>query len=142
MIVAKSVAVAAGALLVAAGVAGCASPPPALGTHTAQVTINGRDTGRAHQISCSQFGWDWKIETLNEAPGFTAMVQTGDTVTAELANFSDLGGFTGTYGQDVVGDAEARVTGGTFLISGTAVGFHSQQPSETATATFTIKTDC
>ena len=140
--VAGSVAAAIGALSVAAGIAACASPAPALGTHTAQVTIDGRDTGPPHPVACSQFGWDWKIETLKEAPGFTALVQTGDTVTAELAHIRDLGGFTGTYGQDVVGDAEARVTEGTFLISGTAVGFHSQQPDETATATFTIKTDC
>jgi ipoprotein LpqH len=137
-----SVASAAGALLAAVNVAGCASPPPALGTHTAQVTVNGRDTGRAHPISCSQFGWDWKIETLDEAPGFTAMFQTGDTVTAESVEIRELGGFTGSYWQGTVGDAEANVVGDAFTISGTAVGFTSQRPNDTVPATFTIKTDC
>ena len=50
---AKSVAPTAPALLVAAGLAACASHGPALGTHTAQVTINGRDTGEAHRVDCS-----------------------------------------------------------------------------------------
>ena len=139
---AKSVVLAAGALLVAAGVAACATPPPALGTHRAQVLINERDTSQAHPISCSQFGWHWKIQTLDDAPGFTAMLETGDTVTAELVHIRDLGGFTGTYGRDVVGDAEAQVAAGTFTISGTALGFHARDPGETAKATFSIKTDC
>lgn len=137
-----SVAVVAGAMLVTVGVAGCASPAPALGTHTAQVTINGQDVGRDHRVTCNQFGWDWKVETLEKAPGFTAMLETGDTATAELVHIRDLGGFTGTYGRDVVGDAEAHVDGGTFTISGTALGFHAQEPAETASATFSIKTDC
>jgi ipoprotein LpqH len=142
VLVARSVVVAAGALLVAAGVAGCGSPPPALGTHTAQVTINGRDTGEAHPVACSQFGWDWKIETLDEAPGFTAMFETGNTLTAESVEIRDLGGFTGSYWRYTVGDAEARVVGDAFTLIGTAVGYTSDEPDETASASFTIKTDC
>jgi lipoprotein LpqH len=137
-----SVATVAGAFLLAAGIAGCASPPAALGTHTARVEIDGRATDQAHRVSCTQTGWLWKIETLDESPGFTAMVTTGDTVTADQVYIRDLGGFTGTYGRDIVGDDEARVTEGTFRISGKAVGFYSHDPSETVSASFTIETDC
>jgi ipoprotein LpqH len=137
-----SVAATGFALMLATGVAGCASPPPALGTHVAQVTVNGNDTGRAHPISCSQFGWNWKVETLDKAPGFTAMFQTGDTVTAQLVEIRELAGFTGTYGQGTVGEATASVSGDEFEISGTAVGFMTERPSETVPATFVIETDC
>jgi ipoprotein LpqH len=138
--VAMSVAAVAGALL--AAVAGCASQPPALGTHSAQVTINGQDTGRDHRVTCSQFGWDWKVETLEETPGFMAMFQAGDTLIAEAVEIRKLGGFTGSYWRYTVGDAEVGVTGGIFTLTGTAVGYTSQEPDERATATFTIKTDC
>jgi lipoprotein LpqH len=137
-----SVAEAVGAVLAAAAIGGCAAPPAALGTHTAQVTINGRPTGEAHRVTCSQFGWNWTIETLSESRGFTAMFQTGDTVTARSVQIRDLGGFTGSYWQYTVGDADASVAAGTFKIAGTAVGYTSERPTDTVPATFTIETSC
>ena len=143
LFVAIAVAEMAGALLAGMAVAACAAQPPALGTHTARVTINGQDTGRAHKVACSQFGWDWRIETLDERPGFTALFQTGDTLIAESVQIRDLGGFTGSYWRYTVGEADASVVNRTFTLIGTAVGYTSQEPDELgSSATFTIKTDC
>lgn len=132
----------ASVLAVIAGVAACSAPPPALGRHTAQVAIDGRDTGSTYPVSCSQFGWNWKLETLNETPGFTAMFETGDALAANSVQFRDVGGFTGSYWKYTTGDADFRIENGEFVLDGTAVGYTSERPNRTSSATFVITTDC
>ena len=136
------VAVSVVALAVIAGVAGCSAPPPALGSHTAQVTINGNDTGSTYPVSCSQFGWNWKLETIEETPGFTAMFETGDALEAKSVQLRELGGFTGAYWKYTTGDADFRIEDGEFVFDGTAVGYTSDRPNKTSSATFAITTDC
>ena len=113
-----------------------------LSTQTANVSINGQDTPKAPPVRCSQVRWLWTIETLKNEPGFTAMVQTGDSITAKLVKIRDLGGFTGVYYQDTVGDAQAHIKGFTYTISGTAYGFYADNPSKSATADFRIQAKC
>lgn len=137
-----AVAISAGALVMVAGTVGCSAPPPALGAHTAEVSINGRDTGSTHPVSCSQFGWDWKVETLQETPGFVATFETGDDPQPKSVQIRDLGGFTGTYWKYTTGDANFRVDDGGFVLTGTAVGFTAERPTKTASATFAIATAC
>lgn len=131
---------AAAAFVVAA--AGCSSPPQALGGTTAKVSIDGTDTGGAHAVTCSQDGWAWTIKTPDKDTGFTAMVQTGDTVTAQMVDFRDFGGFTGTYWADNIGKAEVTSAGGKFTITGSADGAFTADPSKATTATFRIEANC
>ena len=42
-------------------------------------------------------GWAWTIETPDKTKGFTAVIDTGDTITAKSVDFHDFAGFTGTY---------------------------------------------
>lgn len=133
-------AVAAAVLL--AGVAGCSSPPSALGGTTAKVTINGQSTGGPHAVRCSQTGWSWTIETPDDARGFTAVVDTGDTVTAQSVDFRDFGGFTGTFWKGNIGDAEVSTAGGKYTIDGSADGSFTDNPSNAVTATFRIEAHC
>lgn len=125
---------------------GCSSGYEALGTHTARVLINGSETGERPPIRCEQVGWVWYVESLQQAPGFTAQVHTGDTVGARLVRIEDLGGFTGSaWNADAATarvETDATLMKGTFTITGTAVGYYSDDPSETATADFEIRTDC
>ena len=132
------------ALLCTAAIAGCGSGAKLLGTHTAEVTINGKNSGREYRITCEQLpSWYWTITTLEEEPGFTAMVRTGgETASAESVQIRNLGGFTGSYFPNGVGDAEARLAGKIFTITGSAVGFTAQEPDKTTTAHFSIRTDC
>lgn len=138
------------AMAIAAPVAGgCSSGYEALGTHTARVLINGSEVAERPPIRCEQVGWVWFIETLQQSPGFTAQVRTGDTVGARLVRIDDLGGFTGSSWNTTAVTAvtagvetDATLTEGTFTITGTAVGYYSDDPSETATADFEIRTDC
>jgi len=93
-------------------------------------------------VSCSQFGWDWKLEILEEKPGFTAIFETGDALAAKSVQIRELGGFTGTYWKYTTGEANLRVEDGEFVLDGTAVGYTSGRPNKTSSATFAITTDC
>jgi len=128
--------------LVAAGVAGCSSPPAALGTRDAKVIINGEATNALQPVVCSQTGQSWTIETLNKEPGFTATIKLGDTVTAETVDIRNLGNFTGTYWNDNLGKASAKVNQGKFTVSGEAEGAFADKPNQSTTATFDISTTC
>ncbi|MDG5485809.1 lipoprotein LpqH [Mycolicibacterium gadium] len=125
---------------------GCTSGYEALGTHTARVLINGREIADQRPIRCEQVQWVWFIESLEQTPGFTAQVRTGDTIQARLVRIDTLGGFTGSAWDASVTapavDVDADVMDGTFIITGTATGFYHDDPGETATATFEIRTDC
>jgi ipoprotein LpqH len=136
----RLVAVAAAALV--AGVTGCGGQPSALGSTTAKVTINGQSTGGPHAIRCSQTGWTWIIETPDEAKGFTAVVDTGDTVAAQSVDFRDFGGFTGSYWKGNIGEAEITGSDGKYTINGSADGAFTDNPSNAVTATFRIEADC
>jgi ipoprotein LpqH len=123
-------------------VAACSSPEPALGGTTAKVTINGRDTGGVQPVTCRQTGWSWMIESLDKEKGFTAVVNAGDTVTAETVDFRDVGGFTGNYWRDNIGQAEVEGVGGDYTISGSADGAYADNPTNPVTATFRIEAHC
>lgn len=132
----------AAVFLVAVGVAGCSSPPAALGSHDAKVIINGKATNAMQQVVCSQTGQSWTIQTMDKEPGFTATIQLGDTVKAQTVDIRNLGNFTGTYWDDNLGKAQAKVSQGKFNISGEAKGAFSDKPNQSTTATFDITTNC
>jgi ipoprotein LpqH len=124
------------------GLAGCGGQPPALGGATANVSIDGRDTGNPHVVLCSQTGWSWIIETPDKGKGFSAVIDTGDTITARSVDFRDFGGFTGTFWADNIGKAEATGVGGKYTITGSVDGSYTDNPSNAVTATFRIEADC
>ncbi len=133
---------AAAVFLLAAGVAGCSSPPAALSTRDARVIINGKATNALQPVSCSQTGQSWTIETTDKEPGFTATIELGDEVTAQAVDIRNLGNFTGTFWDDNLGKAQAKVSQGRFNVSGEAEGFFVDKPNHRVTATFDITTDC
>jgi len=85
------------AAVLAAAVAGCSSPPAALGNHDAKVMINGKATNALQPVTCNQTGQAWTIKTVDKAPGVTATIQLGDEVKAQTVEIRNLGNFTGTY---------------------------------------------
>ena len=92
----RHIAVTAAVLIV--GLAGCGGQPPALGGTTAKVTIDGKDTGNPHAVTCSQTGWVWTIETPDKAKGFTAVLDTGDTSPSSRSTFVTSPAFPGRPG--------------------------------------------
>jgi lipoprotein LpqH len=138
--------VGAAAMLAAAG---CASEPPeyqsppgALVAGTAQVTINGQDTGTTEAVQCSSTGSLTTITTGDQASGVTAMVSSKDELTAESVAINNLGGFTGSYNSGLGGTAKVTMTGRTYDITGTADGFDTAKPSFRTSGTFAIRVSC
>ena len=138
--------VAASAVL---AVAGCSSPPPeynpppgALVAGTAQVTVNGQDTGTTEAVQCSSTGSLTTINTGDQTSGVTALVSNKDKLTAESIAINNLGGFTGSYNAGLGGTAKVTMTGRTYDITGTADGFETAKPSFRTSGTFAIKVSC
>ncbi len=129
------------ATVLALGLAGCGGPPPALGSTTANVSIDGKDTGNPHAVTCSQTGWVWTIETPDKAKGFTAVLGTGGDVTVKSVDFRDFAGFSGTSWGDI-GKAEVTGVGGKYTITGSADGNFTDNPGKGVSATFRIEADC
>ena len=129
------------ATVLALGLAGCGGQPPALGSTTAKVTIDGKDTGNPHAVTCSQTGWVWTIETPDKAKGFTAVLGTGGDVTVKSVDFRDFAGFSGTSWGDI-GKAEVTGVGGKYTITGSADGNFTDNPGKGLSATFRIEADC
>ena len=139
----------AAAGVVAGGIAGCSSdPPPAepqpgtLVAGTAQVTVNGQDTGTTEQVQCMPAGTLTTIETGNNVSGVTAMVSNKDELIAESVSINNVGGFTGSYNAGLGGTAKVTMTGRTYDITGTADGFNTDNPSFRANGTFAIRVSC
>jgi len=129
------------ATVLALGLAGCGGQPPALGSTTAKVTIDGKDTGNPHAVTCSQTGWVWTIETPDKAKGFTAVLGTGGDVTVKSVDFRDFAGFSGTSWGDI-GKAEVTGVGGKYTITGSADGNFTDNPGKGVSETFRIEADC
>ncbi|MGZ5378356.1 MAG: lipoprotein LpqH [Mycobacterium sp.] len=130
------------AVALAAAAAGCSTPPAALGGTTAKVTIDGKSTGDAHAVVCSQTGWMWNIKTAGEPTTLTAFLNTNGEVSVQSVDFRDFGGFTGIFWQGRAGEAEVTGQGGRFTITGSADGSFKDNPSNAVTATFRIEANC
>lgn len=120
-----------------------APPPGSLAPGTAEVTIDGRDAGTTHAVSCSPAGFLTTITTGDNSSGVSAMVSNEDELKAESVSFRNVGGFTGSYNAGL-GEPGATVsmTGRTYDISGTAQGFRTDNASFAATSRFTVKVAC
>jgi hypothetical protein len=130
-------------------VAGCSSQPPelkpepgALVAGTAEVTVNGQNTGTAQAVQCTAAGPLTTIITGDQGSGVSALVSNKDALTAEAVGINNLGGFTGSYNAGLGGAARVTMTGRTYDITGTADGFNTANPSFRTSGTFAIKVSC
>lgn len=106
---------------------------------TAQVTVDDTDTGMTYAVSCQQVQTVTTIDTGST----TSVIDIADGLTAKSVEIRDLGGFSGSYWEDLGDDkAQVRMIGPTFLISGTATGFSTENPAARTTETFEIKVAC
>ena len=141
--------IAVAAVLVSGVMAGCSSSPPpekpqpgTLLAGTAQITVNGIDTGTTEAVQCKAAGTLTTITTGDDASGVTAMVSNKSGLVAESVSINNLGGFTGSYNAGLGGAAKVTMTGSTYDINGTADGFDTDQPSFRTGGTFAIKVSC
>lgn len=138
-----------GAAAVVAAMAGCSSspkePPQPAGSlppGTAQVVIDGNDSGRTVDITCSQVGWSMLITVGNDKSGARAAVETDGRFVPTSVEITDIAGFTGAYWMDTVGDAKATMIGDTYKITGNAKGFTKENPNKDIMKPFELKANC
>ena len=130
-------------------VGGCSSEPPdyqpAPGTlvvGTAQLTVNGQNTGTTEAVQCTPAGSPTTITTGDQASGVSALISKKDELTAEAVAINNVGGFTGSYNAGLAGTAKVTIAGRTYDITGTADGFDTANPSFRTSGTFAIKVAC
>ncbi|ULE31611.1 lipoprotein LpqH [Mycobacterium sp. IDR2000157661] len=134
-------------IVLLAAAAGCGSEPaprPDLGMprNTAQVSIDGRDTGKQYVVSCRKQQWQLSIDTVGQDAGFTAMLDSDSDLNAEMVKIRDLGGFTGSAWRGGVGDVQAHRDAGILTINGTGYGYFGDKWTHPTNAEFTIEAAC
>jgi hypothetical protein len=128
--------------------AGCSSPtpdPPRAGTlpaGTAEVTVNDQKLPASQSVDCTFIQSMTTITTGDNDAGATVVIDNGGKLDAKSVDIRNLGGFTGSYWQNLGDAATVKMTGRTFTISGTADGFNATDPSKRAPGTFSIKASC
>ncbi len=106
------------------------------------MTINDQVLPETHAVICIPAGSLTTITIGDTSTGTQAFVSNEKALTAKAVNINDLGGFTGSFNQDLQGKAEVTISGYTYTIRGSAKGFDTNNPSLNAVGTFTIKVAC
>src|SRR6201993_782993 len=131
-------------------IAGCSSstpaaparPPGAPPVGTAQVTVDAAGAATVGAVNCTQADSLVTITAGDNASGMTAVVDLTSKPTLRSVSIHNLGGFTGSYWQDLGPVAQVRTGTQTYQITGTADGFHVDTPSFRKTETFAINVAC
>ena len=135
--------VAAAALLVAGCSSDKAAPKPGvLPPGTAVLSVDGKDVGKTYLVQCQTIDWMTRIHTGLDASGANAMVSNANKLNAEFVRLHDLDGFTGSYEQELQGEAKVTMTDATYHITGAALGFNKSEPTRLKAETFTISVSC
>ena len=140
----------AGLALLLGSIAGCSSSTPAAPARspgapsfgTAQVTVDAADAATIGAVNCTQAQSLVTITAGDNASGMTAVVDLASKPTVKSVSIRNLGGFTGSYWQDLGPVAQVHMGTETYQITGTADGFHVDAPSFRKTETFAIKVAC
>lgn len=132
------------AALIVACLAGCSSSK-APSAPAAGVTINGSNALQTQTVHCRQLQWTWMIDIgTDDGPNSSGaqinLDAGGRQPTAMSVHIHNVGGFSGIYSQGN-GEADVRVSGETFTVSGTANGIHTDT-HEPASAQYRIVTRC
>jgi ipoprotein LpqH len=127
----------------AAGALGaCTSPPQTPLASTASVTVNGIVT-KFEVVKCTQVQWYRTIHIGGDLAGATVVVDgRADRPTAESVRLQSVAGFTGMYSQGAGDAANTRFDGSTYLVTGTANGATTANPTEPASADFKVSAKC
>jgi ipoprotein LpqH len=134
--------------VVIASAAGCSTQPahrPAPGTlpaGTAELSVNGSTAQVTDAVQCESIEWMRTIRTGNQSSGVTVMLSNANKLFAEFVRFHDFDGFTGSYDRHLQGEAAVAMTGPTYRIAGTAVGYADAAPTRRTTEPFELRVSC
>lgn len=129
------------------GVAGCSShtshpPSGTLPAGTGELSVNGSSVRTTEAVRCESIEWTRTIRTGDEAAGVTVMLSNAKKLVAEFVRFHDFDGFTGSYDRHLQGEAAVAMTGSSYRIAGTAVGYANSKPTARTTVPFELRVSC
>jgi ipoprotein LpqH len=130
------------------GGVGCSShsaikaAPGTLPAGTAELNVNGSTALVTDAVQCESIEWMRTIRTGNRSSGVTVMLSNANKLLAEFVRFHDFDGFTGSYDRHLQGEAAVAMTGATYRIAGTAVGYADATPTRRTTEPFELRVSC
>jgi len=128
--------------------AGCSShaamknAPGTLPAGTAELSVSGGSRRLTEAVRCESIEWMRTIRTGDDDSGVTVMLSNAKKLVAEFVRFRDFDGFTGSYDRHLQGEAAVAMTGPTYRIAGTAVGFAGAGATERTTQPFELRVSC
>jgi hypothetical protein len=145
---AKSLIATIPVVLLAGGLVACSSPEPPklasgeLAAGIAEVSIAGTNVGRSTAVTCSQAGAVTTIDTGTKDGGTTSTLDSVGGLAAKSVEIRNVEGFSGSYWQGLGDAPEVTIKGRTYLITGKAVGYGADRPTERRPEDFSIKVAC
>jgi hypothetical protein len=137
----RLVTVAGVALIVVAGVSGCADAQT-LPRKAARFTLDG-NTRTTRPPACSQDQSYRTIDIRDHDGQIQAVVLlSGDRVIPQWVKIRNIDGFNGSFWQGGVGDGHVDLSHNTYTITGSAYGISSGNPNKTVTTEFKIVAEC
>jgi hypothetical protein len=137
------------ALLAPLMIVGCSTDPGLpqlrpgeLSAGTAQVSISGRPAVASESVRCVPAGAQTAITTGGEESGTAATIDTSGALTPLSVEVRNVGGFSGSYWHGLDDEPDVTLTGRTYLIEGTAMGYGEENPTERVAEEFSIQVAC
>lgn len=137
-------------VLLASGLVACSTVTPPnkqpgeLAAGASEVTVSGAIVSRSTSVTCSPEGTVTTIDTGSKDEGTTSTVSSGAGLTARSVVLRNVGGFSGSYWEGL-GDAdggEVTMKGRTYVITGTAMGYTADDPTQRKPEKFSIRVAC
>lgn len=135
--------------LIALSCAACSSEPPreqlpagAVSAGSAKVAIDAREAPTVGTVDCQSLGGTTMITIGDSSAGVKVALDNTSGIATKSVAINDIGGFTGSYQEDLQGTVRTRMIGETYEIDGTADGFATDNPSFRATRNFTVRVAC
>lgn len=137
------------AALLAVVVAGCSGNPGPpqlrpgeLAAGTAKVSIDGRQAVGSESVKCSPAGAQTAITTGVDDSGTSATIDAADGLVPLSVEVTNVDGFSGSYWRGLDDQPNVTLTGRTYLIEGTAMGYSDENPTERVAEKFSIQVAC
>jgi hypothetical protein len=150
MHMAKSLIAMIPVVLLTSGLVACSTVTPPnkqpgeLAAGASEVTIAGAIVARSTSVTCSPEGAVTTIDTGSKDEGTTSTVGSDGGLAAKSVVLRNVGGFSGSYWEGL-GDAdggEVTMKGRTYMITGTAMGYNADDPTQRKPEKFSIRVAC
>ena len=137
------------AAILAVGLAGCSSAtkvaapgPGEIANGTAKISVNGTDVGPVNGVACSFEQAFTTITTGDAKAGTTSVVNNIKGLAVNAVRIRNLGGVSGSYVEDLQGEAKLEQTGRTYTIAGRVAGYSTEKPGPRTDEEFSIQVAC